>query len=119
MTVPIEGVLDKYGVEYRGDKDGNQQVRCPFHNDRRASASVNLGEGVFNCFTCHVQGDAIELLMAQEGLEFKDAKRTAEELAQSYGSPERRGSNESRGTMPRRTRPGRKGWVSPWGRPRT
>lgn len=120
MTLEIEPVLEKYGVEYRGDRRGNQQVRCPFHDDRRASASVNLDEGVFNCFTCSVGGDAIELLMSQEGLTFGEAKRIAEELAGESGREVSRGSRRDDSLLPRRSghRPGRRQWVSPWSRNR-
>lgn len=114
--IPIEGVLDKYGVEYNPDKDRNQQVRCVFHDDSHASASVNLGSGVFNCFTCSVAGDAIELLMSQEGIEFREAKRQAEELAESHGAPRRDDQQQAgrRGAMPSRSRPARRNWKSPW-----
>jgi DNA primase len=85
MTLAIEAVLDKYGCDYDPGKGGNQQVKCPFHEDTHASASVNLDKGLFNCYGCAVAGDGIELLMDQEGLEFLEAKRLAEELAGQDG----------------------------------
>jgi hypothetical protein len=36
----------------RGDEVGDRQVKCPFHKDRSASASVNLEKAVLHCFTC-------------------------------------------------------------------
>lgn len=114
--IPIEGVLDKYDVEYNPDKDGNQQVLCPFHPDTRASASVNLGEGLFKCFGCEVKGDAITLLMVHDGMEFREAKRVAQELANRSGAEVSRRPNAGGGFLPRgsRSRQGRRKWVSPW-----
>ena len=113
--IPIEGVLDKFEVDYK-DKDGNQQVLCPFHEDTTASASVNLGEGLFKCFTCGVQGDAIELLRTQEGMEFADAKRVAQELADGVGASVSRRSDRGGSYLSRNkgSRPGRRNWKSPW-----
>jgi CHC2-type zinc finger protein len=31
-------------------------TRCPFHDDHRASLSVDLDRGVFNCFACGARG---------------------------------------------------------------
>ncbi len=33
-------------------------VRCPFHEDRRPSLSVDLDRGVFHCFACGLGGGA-------------------------------------------------------------
>ena len=118
--IPIEGVLDKYEVEFNPDRENNQKVKCPFHEDTHASASVNLGEGVFKCFGCEASGDAIALLMTQEGMEFREAKRVAQELADRAGTSVSRSSDTGGGFLPRRSghRPGRRSWVSPWGRSR-
>lgn len=121
MTLAIEPVLDHYGVEYDPGKGGNQQVKCPFHDDTHASASVNLDKGLFNCYGCATSGDGIELLMDQEGLEFIAAKRLAEELAGSDSREISRESGRDNSLLPRRpgTRPGRRNWSPPWARGRT
>ena len=31
-------------------------MRCPFHDDRKASLSLNLDEGTFNCHACNEKG---------------------------------------------------------------
>jgi hypothetical protein len=38
-------------LRLRGDEVGNVQVRCPLHDDRSASASVNFEKGLFHCFS--------------------------------------------------------------------
>ena len=118
--IPIEGVLDKYEVDYNPDRDGNQQVKCPFHPDSHASASVNLSEGLFNCFGCEIKGDAITLLMVNEKVEFSEAKRVAQELANGASSSVSRRAHAGGGFLPRSKghRPGGRKWVSPWGRKR-
>ncbi len=37
-------------------------VNCPFHNDRMASATVNLETQVFVCHGCEIKGDAVALI---------------------------------------------------------
>lgn len=116
--IPIEGVLERFGVEYDPERTGNQKVLCPFHDDTSPSASVNLDLGVFHCFGNQgcPEGDAIRLLELKEGLEFRDAKRLAEELAGGDRrsvprKPDTRGS-----LLPRKSRAGSRsgGWKSPW-----
>ena len=55
-------------------------VRCRFHEDRTGSLSVDLAQGVFNCFGCGAQGGV----------------RKFRELVGETGSPQRsRASRES------------------------
>lgn len=116
--IPIEGVLDKYQVEYNPERTGNQKVLCPFHNDTRPSASVNLDEGVFHCFGSQgcPEGDAIELLRKREGLSFREAKRVAEKLAGETRPTVSRVADRGRTLLPQgsKSRSGSGGWKSPW-----
>ena len=57
---------DHYSLEWRG-------IKCPFHNDTHASASFNEKLGKFNCFTCDIGGDVIDLVTQQEHLEIPEA----------------------------------------------
>jgi DNA primase len=56
--------------------------RCPFHEERSASFSVNAVKGVYYCFGCNAHGDAIGFVMEIEGLSFADA---VEKLARQFG----------------------------------
>lgn len=38
------------------DSGGWQAVRCPFHDDRRASGSINPDKGFYRCHGCGVNG---------------------------------------------------------------
>lgn len=53
----------------------NFQARCPFHQERTPSFSVNPEMGVFKCFGCGVGGDAFKFVMLTEGLTYPEAIR--------------------------------------------
>jgi CHC2 zinc finger len=83
----IRAVLDHYGVEV-ADRPGWHPVRCPFHDDEHKSATVCLHDGprdVFVCHGCGVKGDAIHLIMQEEGVDYFVAKQRAEALARDFG----------------------------------
>jgi len=70
----IVTVLEHYGFDNVPDCGGWRPVRCAFHNDRHASASVYPDEGVFMCHVCYIKGDAYAVVMAREGISFPEAK---------------------------------------------
>lgn len=59
-------------------------ARCPFHQEKTASFSVDPNKQFYYCFGCHAHGNAIGFLMAYERMEFIDA---VENLAISLGIP--------------------------------
>lgn len=46
---------------------------CPFHREKTASFSVSEAKGFYHCFGCGAHGDAVDFIMAAEGLGFLDA----------------------------------------------
>lgn len=48
-------------------------IPCPFHSDRRPSASYNYRHQRFRCHTCDVGGDVIDVVAHAEGLTTKEA----------------------------------------------
>ncbi len=57
-------------------KDVQQQnVVCIFHGDNDPSLSINLDKGIFYCHGCGEKGDIYQLVMKQEGCDFKTAKQ--------------------------------------------
>lgn len=58
-------------------RSGWQSIKCPFHGDTNASASVHVDRGKFHCFGCGIYEDLIGLLRL-EGMDYAEAKRTAE-----------------------------------------
>jgi DNA primase len=55
--------------------------RCPFHEERTPSFSVNPTEKLYYCFGCHKGGDLISFVQETEGLDFAGA---VESLADRY-----------------------------------
>jgi DNA primase len=55
-------------------KQGGRLVgRCPFHEERTPSFSVNPTEKLFYCFGCHQKGDMIRFVEEIQGLDFVGA----------------------------------------------
>lgn len=52
---------------------GWAQARCPFHEDRAASLSVNLVHGGWRCFAGCGQGDLLSFHERLTGMGFRDA----------------------------------------------
>lgn len=70
---PIVDVLRHYGFENVPQSGGWKPVKCAFHGDRHASASVNPDLGGFRCHTCDISGDAIKIVMEMEQVGFLEA----------------------------------------------
>src|SRR5579862_5464226 len=55
-------------------KQGGRLVgRCPFHEERTPSFSVNPVDKLFYCFGCHKGGDLITFVRDTQGLDFAGA----------------------------------------------
>jgi len=55
--------------------------RCPFHDERTPSFSVDAARKLYNCFGCGVGGDAITFVRELDALDFPEA---VEALAERY-----------------------------------
>jgi len=75
-------------------KSGARLVgRCPFHEERTPSFSVNPAEGLYYCFGCHKGGDMIAFVRETQGVDFVGAiewlaDRFRVELEYEESSPE-------------------------------
>src|SRR5215218_3561027 len=78
MVVVVSGrtQLRKAGARWVG--------RCPFHEERTPSFSVNAVDRLFHCFGCGVGGDAITFVRELENLDFVGA---VEFLAERFRVP--------------------------------
>lgn len=65
--------LKRKGVNWMG--------RCPFHEEKTASFSVNPGKGFYKCFGCGKGGNVFTFLMEVEGLNFPEAVKKVAEMA--------------------------------------
>jgi DNA primase len=58
------------------------KARCPFHNERTPSFTVDPERGTWHCFgACSTGGDVIEFVRRVEGLDFREALRVCAERA--------------------------------------
>jgi DNA primase len=90
-SVRIEEVVGDF---VRLTKRGANHVgRCPFHNEKTPSFSVNPVKGIFKCFGCGVGGDAVTFVMKHENYSYVEALRYLAnkyniELKEEVQSPE-------------------------------
>ena len=70
-SVNIVSVVSEY-VPLR-KRGRNHVARCPFHNEKTASFSVNEERQIFHCFGCGLGGDVFRFLMQIERLSFPEA----------------------------------------------
>jgi DNA primase len=73
--------LARARTELRQVRDG-WIGRCPFHEERSPSFSVNAGKKLYYCFGCHAKGDVIEFVRQTEAVDYVGA---IEWLASRYG----------------------------------
>jgi DNA primase len=75
----IGDVLTYYGANIRRTY-GQTNLKCPFHSDTHQSGTANLDTNVFICFACGVQGNSLQIIAGQEGIDIREAKRFAERI---------------------------------------
>jgi hypothetical protein len=65
-----EWAVKFYSEYYSGldTTEGNEcMVKCPFHDDRVASMSINLNKGLYYCHACGKGGDEYDFYRNIEG----------------------------------------------------
>jgi DNA primase len=76
-------VVDVVSLRTSLRKQGARLVgRCPFHEERTPSFSVNPAKGVYYCFGCGAGGDVLRFVQETENVDFVGA---IEWLADRYG----------------------------------
>jgi len=89
--VDIVTLFASFGV--RLEKKGSSWMgRCPFHEDKKPSLSVDNSKGLYHCFGCGESGDVFDLVMRFRALSFPEALSFLKDFAS--GSTER--STESK-----------------------
>ncbi|QDT09806.1 DNA primase [Planctomycetes bacterium K23_9] len=59
----------------------NMACRCPWHNDKRPSLTVNRERQTWKCWPCDIGGDVFSFVMKRDGVDFPTAMKTLAELA--------------------------------------
>lgn len=67
-SFPVREILASHGIQIKADK-----CKCPFHDERTASFSIKKSNNTWHCFGCGKGGDSISLIMALDGISFRDA----------------------------------------------
>ena len=83
QAVAAADMLDIVGQYTQLKKAGaNYMGRCPFHEEKTPSFSVDPGEKLYYCFGCGEGGDLLGFVQKKENLDFAQA---VEHLADRYG----------------------------------
>ena len=99
-------IADVIGATVELQPQGRNLVaRCPWHNDRRPSMTVNQERQTWKCWPCDIGGDVFSFVMKRDGTDFPTAIRTLAELAgipvEEYtrGKQSKPGSPEDKATL--------------------
>jgi len=82
-AVKAVSIVDVAGPIISLRRSGNRFIgKCPFHDEKTPSFSVDPAKGLFYCFGCSAGGDVIEFVKRIEGCEFPEAVKI---LARRFG----------------------------------
>jgi DNA primase len=70
--VDIVSLFDSFGVALTAKGKGFAG-RCPWHDDKEPSLSVDREKGLYHCFGCGESGDVVSLVQKVRGVGFRDA----------------------------------------------
>lgn len=98
----IKAVLEHYGARV-GRDHGQVNLKCPFHGDSHQSGTANIDKNLFVCFACGVQGNSLQIISQQEGVDIREAARIAERFT-GVSSTQVRGKYLSSRKLPAKSR---------------
>ncbi len=91
-------IVDVIGATLELQPQGRNFVtRCPWHNDRRPSMTVNQERQTWKCWPCDIGGDVFSFVMRRDGVDFPTAIRSLAELAGIPVEEYRRGKKTTPG----------------------
>jgi DNA primase len=85
--VSMKDVLAHYGLMQgtteKPSKHGLElRLRCPFHEEKTPSLSINAETGKFHCFGCHAKGgDIFDFVVTKEGITGGDRTKSRRQAA--------------------------------------
>ena len=71
-------------TELRSASHNEYIGKCPFHEDKNPSFSVNSKLKVFNCFGCHASGNAIQYVAKRDNISEYDALQKLADMYNIY-----------------------------------
>ena len=85
----LEDLFREDGIDLRGS-GANRAAKCPFHDDKTASLSVNIEKNAYLCHACGEKGGMKQYLITNRGLsEFEAQKLLRDDLSPSAPAPAR------------------------------
>jgi DNA primase catalytic core len=87
-SVDLGALMRSRGIELRKNGKG-LKGRCPFHEDKTPSLSINPKENLWQCFGCGAAGDAIRFVELFDKVSFRQA---VEKLLDGADVPARTGA---------------------------
>lgn len=84
MLHAIEAVFEKLGIQGSLYKGGREILfRCPFHDDHKASMSMNTETTQYHCFSCNAGGSSLKTFIERitgEKIDFRQFVKEEDEL---------------------------------------
>lgn len=96
----ITDVLAHYGADVK-HRRGQINLKCPFHSDTHQSGTANTDKNIFICFACGVQGNSLQIISQQEGINIREAITFAEGIT-GQSHQQVRGKHLSGSRLPRK-----------------
>jgi hypothetical protein len=88
-------------ADFKKENNNQLKVLCCFHDDKKASLSINRKTGQFNCFGCGAKGDFFTLYARLHGLSLNgDFPKICQSIINEFNIPvsTRQGSNNKKPT---------------------
>ena len=105
----IKDWFNHIGVTIPADNSGWRKMRCPYHDDSHASATVNYTINRFHCFGCGVTGDTYDMIIKEKGGTLVEAIEFASTISNASDTAIRRTNRPSRTVSVNKTALGRRG----------
>jgi len=84
--VDIVALFAEFGVELK-QKGKSYIGRCPWHEDKTPSLSVDREKGLYNCFGCGESGDVVTLVEKMKRVTFKEALKFLQQADRAVQVP--------------------------------
>ncbi|QDV13434.1 DNA primase [Rosistilla oblonga] len=97
-------IVDVVGSSLELRRQGSSFVaRCPWHDDKKPSLSVNPVRQSWKCWPCDIGGDVFSFVMRRDGVSFPEALKILADRAgieiQRGGAPVEKGSVDDKATL--------------------
>jgi len=84
IDILSEAFIAKYGIKHMLEDVNAKKIHksgpddficcCPFHDDKTESFSININNGLYQCFACSAKGNLVEFIKLSYNLDYEQAK---------------------------------------------